>query len=118
MTPRLSFHPAAVRDIAAAARWYEDQVSGLGSDFMSALDSVLAAVMESPLRFPATSVSRRRALLGRFPYALIFEMLDIDAVRVIACHHHRQSPHRWRVRERPGTYAPLRNTLAPIHFTA
>jgi len=107
MTSRLRFHPAAVRDIAAAARWYEGRITGLGVEFMSTLDSVLAAVLENPRRFPIATASRRRALLGRFPYALIFETLDPDGIRIIACHHHHQSPKRWRVRERPGAYAGL-----------
>jgi hypothetical protein len=115
MTPRLSFHPAVVRDIAAAARWYEGQKAGLGAEFISSFDNVLAAVLESPLRFPIATASRRRAILGRFPYALIFEMLDPDSIRIIACHHHQQSPSRWRVRERPSVYEALHGiATAPL----
>lgn len=105
MTPRLSFHPQADLEIAAAARWYEEQVAGLGTEFMSALETVVIAALENPLRFPKVTASRRSALLGRFPYALIFETVDSGSLRVIACHHHRRSPNRWRVRERASVYA-------------
>lgn len=74
---------------------------------MSTVDRVLGAVAENPRRFPIARASRRRALLGRFPYALIFEMLKPNGARIIACHHHRQSSRRWRVRERPRAYAAV-----------
>jgi hypothetical protein len=39
----------------------------------------------------------RRALLGRFPYAVYYR-LDSDIIDVIACLHTRRSPSRWRTR--------------------
>jgi hypothetical protein len=40
----------------------------------------------------------RRALLRRFPYALMFVIVGDDTLTVIACFHGSRDPARWQKR--------------------
>jgi hypothetical protein len=42
----------AEADITDAAVWYEQRQTGLGHDFLAAVDAAIAAAAENPFRFP------------------------------------------------------------------
>jgi len=52
MTARLVVRSAAETDIADAALWYRARASGLGAEFLRAVDVTLAEVSRMPERFP------------------------------------------------------------------
>ena len=83
-----------------AREWYEAKRPGLGDDFARSLDHVIELVCELPTAFPEIAVGLRRALLGRFPYAVYYHA-QVDVIEVIACLHTRRSPSRWRNRVTP-----------------
>jgi len=62
------WRPAAAADVEEAFVWYERQSSGLGDEFLAAVQSTLDAVREYPLRYPVIYREARRALIRRFPY--------------------------------------------------
>lgn len=93
----IRFRTEAASDVVLARDWYDAQRPGLGNDFVRALERVIHLVSELPQAFPEVAVGLRRALLGRFPYALYYR-LEGDVVDVIGCLHTRQSPTRWRSR--------------------
>jgi toxin ParE1/3/4 len=93
----IRFRTEAAADVALAKEWYDAQRPGLGNDFLKALERVVDLVSDLPEAFPEVAAGLRRALLGRFPYALYYRP-DGDVVDVIACLHTRQSPTRWRSR--------------------
>lgn len=97
MTPRLSFRPGARAEIRAARRWYEAQVPGLGRAFLGELDATLAFVQRHPGMYEAVEPDGtvRRALLHRFPYALVYEVGPSGEVVVLACFHVRQDAQDW-----------------------
>ena len=72
MARRIVVQPQSDLDIQAAAVWYEDQQSGLGTRFLDELDLVFQRIAESPLQFPRLEGEVRRALLRRFPYGMYF----------------------------------------------
>jgi len=67
---RLVVTSAAATDLTDAHDWYEAQSSGLGAEFLRAVDAAFAAVQRSPASFPVVSGRTRRALLRRFPYGV------------------------------------------------
>jgi len=93
----IRFRVEAVADVALATEWYEAQRPGLGRDFVDALERLMNLISDLPEAFPEIAAGLRRALLGRFPYAVYYR-LDGDVVHVIACLHTRRSPGRWRSR--------------------
>jgi plasmid stabilization system protein ParE len=103
VTRVLSVEPEAQNEILEAARWYEKRSPGLGVELTFELDTVLERVLEGPQTFPivaALGLPRvRRALLRRFPYAVIF-VESRDRVDVIAFAHGRRKPMYWAARAR------------------
>lgn len=89
--------PAAQEDIADAAVWYEQQSAGLGFEFTRVVDAALSEIGRNPLQFPEVHRDAHRALLRRFPYAVVFIVRD-QSVHVIACQHQRRHPVNWQRR--------------------
>jgi plasmid stabilization system protein ParE len=94
---RLVFRPEAEEEIFGAAEWYEKRKLGLSTEFLRALDAVVAAVERNPFQFPQVHGEKRRALLRRFPYGVIYSVSDEEIV-VLACSHARLNPLRWHRR--------------------
>ena len=91
---RLIVRPLAAEDVESAARWYEEQATGLGAEFLDALNRRLEDIEEAPERFPRVSPRLRRAMLERFPYSIFFT-ISRGAIQVVACMHGRRHPARW-----------------------
>ncbi len=52
MIYRLIISPEAELDIQDAFKWYEQGSSGLGSEFVRAIDSCFALIGRNPLAYP------------------------------------------------------------------
>jgi toxin ParE1/3/4 len=52
----------------------------------------------NPRQFPVVHKNIRRALLRRFPYALMFVIDDDATLTVIACFHGSRDPAHWQRR--------------------
>lgn len=89
----------AIDELLEAAMWYRAQRPGLESEFLAEIDHVLPLIGNSPASFPRLldlpeDLVIRRALLPRFPYAVIF--MDVgEHVRVLAVAHARRRPGYW-----------------------
>lgn len=94
MSVPVRFKPAAERDISAVADWYDEQRSGLGSEFRAALDLAVSRVSMSPESSPLVRSRVRRLALSRFPY-LLFYVFEHDEVVVLACMHASRDPNMW-----------------------
>lgn len=86
----------AEADIREAALWYESQRPGLGSEFTLRFDALVERIAESPLQCPEIGSGVRRALLGRFPYAVYFVVAPSPVI--IAVLHQRRHPDTWKQR--------------------
>ena len=95
---RVILRPAAAADIEEAFLWYEDRESGLGHEFLEAVQSVLTNVGAQPRAYPVIHRNTRRALLRRFPYGLFYRTYDEETVVVVSCMHARRNPKDWRSR--------------------
>jgi len=92
------FRPAAAADIEDAYDWYESQRSGLGDEFMVAINAAVDSKSENPLGYPVIHRQTRRLLLRRFPYGLYFRLLDNHPI-IIAFMHGSRDPIRWQSRQ-------------------
>lgn len=72
---RTVLDPEAEIDIANAARWYEHERPGLGTDCVDALVGCLDAIETAALSFQKVHGEVRRWFLGRFPYSVYFEVV-------------------------------------------
>jgi plasmid stabilization system protein ParE len=101
----VSLSPEAVVELAEAASWYENRQPGLAIRFLLEIDQAQQAIQSQPLSFPrlantAVDLEIRRALLPRFPYALVFLELETE-IRVLAVAHAKRHPDYWLNRIHP-----------------
>ena len=92
------FTRAASAELIDAQDWYENEAPGLGRRFRQAVDAVIERMSASPRQFPVIYRNVRRALLRRFPYALMFVIEPDDTLIVIACFHGSRDPAHWQKR--------------------
>jgi len=57
----LEMTSASREDVRLAARWYEDQRSGLGREFIGQVRETFASISSRPLSFPKAYRQIRRA---------------------------------------------------------
>jgi plasmid stabilization system protein ParE len=93
----LIIRPEAEAELADAYDWYEERVSGLGSEFLLCVDAALNALQRSPEQFPRVYRTVRRALTRRFPYEIFF-VEDPERVVVLSVFHAKRNPMRWKDR--------------------
>jgi plasmid stabilization system protein ParE len=94
---KVRFRTEAASDVMSAREWYDAQRSGLGDDFVATLEHIIGLVAELPEAFPEIAAGHRRALLGRFPYALYYRAEGRE-LEVVACLHTRRTSDSWRRR--------------------
>jgi plasmid stabilization system protein ParE len=92
------FTRVARAEMIDAQGWYENEAPGLGRRFRAALDAVIELMIANPRLFPVVYKNIRRALLRRFPYALMFVIEPDEALTVIACFHGSRDPIQWQQR--------------------
>ena len=97
MHPAIFTRPARA-ELIDAQDWYENEVPGLGWRFRAAVEAVIELVSTNPRQFSVVHKSIRRALLRRFPYALMFVIEADESLTVIACFHGSRDPAHWRKR--------------------
>lgn len=94
MSYKVRFVPAVQLDLAEAYAWYEEQATGLGAEFLRQVSIQEARLSRNPLLHAVVYAHIRMAFLGRFPYALHFEIVD-ETVLVLACIHQNRAPKAW-----------------------
>ncbi len=92
------FTPIAREELIDAQDWYENEAPGLGRRFRAAVDAAIGRMSNNPCQFAVIHRNIRRALLQRFPYALMFVIEPDDALTVIACFHGSRDPAHWQQR--------------------
>ena len=92
------FTPRARAELIDAQDWYENESPGLGRRFRAAVDAVVQRMSASPRQFPVIYKNVRRALLRRFPFALMFVIEADESLTVIACFHGSRDPAHWKKR--------------------
>jgi hypothetical protein len=95
---RYSFHPHAVAELNEAIDYYEELQSGLGLEFAKEIFSSIHRIIEYPTAWSTLSKNTRRCLANRFPYGIIYQILDSE-VLIIAVMQLNRKPSYWKNRE-------------------
>ena len=101
MSLELIIRPEAEADVLEAFHWYNEQVSGLGQQFLIELEleRVLESIRESPEANRRIHRDFRRVLLRRFPYSAFYAIHERSVV-VIAALHAARDPRLMKKRAR------------------
>jgi len=76
MIYHLSLSPNAEADLLESALWYESRQIGLGQKFTEKLESYFSRIQNNPLHFPLKKGNLREAYIQKFPYVIIFELIE------------------------------------------
>jgi plasmid stabilization system protein ParE len=91
---RVVFRDQARAEIRDAVKWYDDQRVGLGDEFFSAVSASIELIKSNPFQYQRIFKNRRRTVVSRFHFNLIYFVAGDDVV-IVACLHGRRSPVRW-----------------------
>ncbi|MFH1114604.1 MAG: type II toxin-antitoxin system RelE/ParE family toxin [Pseudomonadota bacterium] len=95
MAAELILAPEAEQDIAETYAWYEERRIGLGEEFLSCVEACAEAIRRTPDMHPVVHETYRRALVRRFPYAILYEHSE-GTVTVYCVFHTSRDPNKWR----------------------
>jgi plasmid stabilization system protein ParE len=99
VSPPISYHPGASREVREAAEYYELVRDGLGREFLDALESTIDQIRRYPEAAPIVEGAVRKALFPhRFPYSVLYPVRP-SAIRILAIAHHRRRPLYWQRRQ-------------------
>lgn len=80
MTYKLTLKPRAENDLADSIEWYESRQKGLGAKFINHIESYLEKISQNPLNYQIRNYPFREAYVQRFPYVIIYELLESEIV--------------------------------------
>jgi hypothetical protein len=95
---KYSFHPLAVAELNGAIDYYEELQSGLGLEFAKEIFSSIHRIILYPAAWSTLSKNTRRCLANRFPYGIIYQVLD-NEILIIAVMQLNRKPSYWKDRE-------------------
>ena len=88
----VQYHPLTASDLNSAIAYYNQERAGLGEDFRSEVHAAIDRVLSNPLHFAIVEHDIRRCFVRRFPYAVLFRILNDETLRVLVIRHHRRHP--------------------------
>ena len=95
---RYRLHPEASEDLREAAEFYRERAgNALPLALLDDFERAVGLLLEHPGLGPIWRHGRRRWLLTRFPYSLIYTVVG-DEIRILAVAHHSRRPGYWRGR--------------------
>jgi plasmid stabilization system protein ParE len=80
-----------------AARYYDQQVNGLGWEFLENVQRSIDTLREYPELGPVADAPLRRQLLTRFPFPIVY-LIESKTLVIIAVARHRRRPGYWAER--------------------
>ncbi len=99
MTYRIAFGSKVETDLAESYDYYEQQLDGLGSEFLLSVEATLYQIERNPLQFQKVYKTKRKANLKRFPFG-IFYMVSKQTILILAVIHLTRDPQVWRFRNK------------------
>ena len=85
-------------DLQDSYDYYEQQLHGLGLDFLMSVEATLNHIARDPLHFQKVHKNKRKANLKRFPFG-IFYIISKEYIIILAVIHLTRDPKVWRKRK-------------------
>lgn len=91
----LTFHPDAVIEQNEAVDWYNSISSNVATTFEQELLHVYAQIHKWPRAASFIIRPNRFRPVKRFPYKVVYEVLDDDHILIVAIAHTSRAPGYW-----------------------
>jgi plasmid stabilization system protein ParE len=89
--------PEARGELNDAAVYYERLREDLGDEFIEDFLLAITEIEEAPIRWPEIQPGYRRFRMSRFPYAIVYRILDVS-IEIVAVGHQARREGYWRER--------------------
>ena len=89
-------HEKVQTDFDEAYEWYEDKKTGLGNEFLDAVETKIAEIIANPTYFGSKGNTKyREALTDRFPYIIVYIIYaKRKEILICAVHNAKKSTKR------------------------
>nr|AMP54340.1 plasmid stabilization system protein [uncultured bacterium] len=94
---KIKFHSEASKEFFEAVEYYEEQVVGLGYNFIDEVEKVLDVIEQQPASGTKITKTERRFLVSRFPFGIIYS-IEEDQITIFAVMNLRRKPGYWESR--------------------
>jgi hypothetical protein len=98
MARALRYHPLFDCDVREAAGWYDRRSAGLGDVFVDLVSQSVAQLLADPERFALGPTGCRYVRIPRFPYVVLFDLVDHELL-IFGVLHTARSMDKWRERQ-------------------
>lgn len=88
----IEYHPDVESELAEIRDYYEDQLIGLGLEFLNEFERNIFKIASMPSRYMNVKRDVRRSLMRRFPYVIFFRMVSKDTMRITVIKHEKRHP--------------------------
>lgn len=96
---KYSLHPGAVEDLREAAKFYRERAgSGLSRSLVGEFERSVNILLRHPDVGTLWREGKRRFVMRRFPYSVIYTVSG-EEIRILAVAHHSRRPGYWRRRK-------------------
>ena len=93
----LNVHPSAVAEIRAARLRYAEHSAETSERFFAEIEEGLERIVQLPETWPFYLHGTRRFLLRRFPFSIVYRVMD-DTIGIYALAHAKRRPGYWKAR--------------------
>jgi plasmid stabilization system protein ParE len=94
---KVIFHPEAREELVESARFLDEKTSGLGLDFLAAVQKATDRLTRFPESGPVENTNIRKCLVRGFPFTLLYEV-NPDHIYIAAVMHQHRRPGYWKGR--------------------
>ncbi len=91
MSYYVRYHPEAEAELKEAATYLDNESTGLGDLFLDDVEEAIDLLVFSPKISPVIQANVRQNELRKFPYYLIYTVVDFE-IRILAVAHQRRRP--------------------------
>lgn len=96
---KYSLHPEAESDLREAAEYYRERAGlALAQAFFAEFEHTMNLLLQHPMLGAAWLHGKRRHVMKRFPYSVVYSIAGQD-IQVLAVAHQSRRPGYWRKRK-------------------
>jgi plasmid stabilization system protein ParE len=90
---KIVYHLGARLDVLEAVEHYENEDSpALADRFTTELEHFIDRIAQMPLSYREVHPGVRRVNLNKFPYHVLFRIVDSETVKVLTVKHNKRRP--------------------------
>ena len=88
----IEYHPDLEAELAEIITYYNERSPRLGDDFLNEFERHVLRIAAMPTRWMVIRGEIRRTLMKRFPYVILFRIIDASVIRITVVKHERRHP--------------------------